>query len=68
MDNKKTFKPFIPADKVLPEFTPVSLILGIVLAVVAGYRRFLMKQHGEGKEGIYGRIVRTRTERGLSVF
>ena len=36
MDNNKTFKPFIPADKVLPEFTPVSLILGIVLAVVFG--------------------------------
>lgn len=34
--NKKEFKPFIPADKVLPEFTPVSVILGIILAVVFG--------------------------------
>lgn len=32
----KNFKPFIPADKVVPEFTATSLILGIVLAVVFG--------------------------------
>ena len=36
MDNKKEFKPFIPADKVLPEFTVTSIILGILLAVVFG--------------------------------
>lgn len=36
MDKNKTFKPFIPADKVLPEFTPVSIILGIILAIVFG--------------------------------
>lgn len=36
MDNKKEFKPFIPADKVLPEFTVTSIILGIILAVVFG--------------------------------
>ena len=36
MENKKEFKPFIPADKVVPEFTLVSLILGIILAVVFG--------------------------------
>lgn len=36
MDEKKEFKPFIPADKVVPEFTIVSLILGIILAVVFG--------------------------------
>jgi uncharacterized oligopeptide transporter (OPT) family protein len=36
MNTKKEFKPFIPADKVLPEFTPVSVILGIILAVVFG--------------------------------
>lgn len=36
MDNKKEFKPFIPADKVLPEFTVTSVILGIILAVVFG--------------------------------
>lgn len=36
MDNKKEFKPFIPADKVMPEFTATSIILGIILAVVFG--------------------------------
>jgi putative OPT family oligopeptide transporter len=36
MNEKKEFKPFIPADKVLPEFTPVSILLGIILAVVFG--------------------------------
>ncbi len=30
------FKPYIPADKVVPEFTPVSVILGVILAVVFG--------------------------------
>ena len=33
---KNDFKPFIPADKVMPEFTPTALILGIILAVVFG--------------------------------
>lgn len=36
MDNKKEFKPFIPADKVLPEFTVTSVIIGIILAVIFG--------------------------------
>ncbi len=35
-DNKTDFKPFIPADKVMSEFTPTSVILGIILAVVFG--------------------------------
>ena len=32
----KKFKPFIPAEKVMPEFTIFSVILGIILAVVFG--------------------------------
>ena len=36
MNNEKEFKPYIPADKVLPELTPVSIILGILLAVIFG--------------------------------
>ena len=36
MDEKKEFKPFIPADRVVPEMTVVSMILGIILAVVFG--------------------------------
>ena len=34
MDNKKDFKPFISADKIVPEFTFTSLFIGILLAVV----------------------------------
>lgn len=33
---KKDFQPYVPADKVLPEFTAVSIILGCILAVVFG--------------------------------
>lgn len=33
---EKTFKPFIPADRILPELTPVSIVLGILLAVLFG--------------------------------
>ncbi len=36
MEEKTEFKPFIPADKVVPEFTPVALVLGIILAVIFG--------------------------------
>ena len=30
------FKPYIPADKVVPEMTPTSIIMGLVLAVIFG--------------------------------
>lgn len=36
MNKKNDFKPFIPADKVVPEFTVTAFILGIILAVVFG--------------------------------
>ena len=36
MNDKKDFKPYISADKVLPEFTVTSIVLGIILAVVFG--------------------------------
>lgn len=35
-DTNKPFQPYIPADKVAPEFTATSIILGIILAVVFG--------------------------------
>lgn len=35
-DSKQSFKPFVPADKVVPEFTVTSVILGIILAIVFG--------------------------------
>ena len=36
MNENKNFKPVVPAHKKLPEFTPVSLMLGLLLAVVFG--------------------------------
>ena len=35
-NNKKDFKPYIPADKVVPEFTVTALLIGILLAIVYG--------------------------------
>ena len=35
-NNKKGFKPYIPADKVVPEFTVTALLIGILLAIVFG--------------------------------
>lgn len=36
MKQEKEFKPFIPADKVVPEITITSIIVGILLAVLFG--------------------------------
>ncbi len=36
MNKNQEWKPFISADKVIPEFTPMSIFLGVVLAVVFG--------------------------------
>ncbi len=36
MENKNDFKPYIPAEKVTPEITVTSIIMGILLAVVFG--------------------------------
>lgn len=36
MENKNQFKPYIPAEKVTPEFTVTSIIMGILLAVIFG--------------------------------
>ncbi len=40
MDNKATagndFKPFIPADRIMPEITPFSVLLGVIVAGVFG--------------------------------
>lgn len=36
MNENKEFKPFVPADKTMPEFTGTSILLGILLAVVFG--------------------------------
>ena len=32
MENKTDFKPYIPADKIVPEFTVTSIVIGIILA------------------------------------
>ncbi len=36
MDKKKEFKPYIPAEKVTPELTVTSVIMGVLLSVVFG--------------------------------
>lgn len=36
MNENKEFKPYIPAEKITPEFTVTSIIMGILLAVVFG--------------------------------
>lgn len=36
MSDNKDFKPFIPADKSVPEFTGTSIVLGVILAVLFG--------------------------------
>ena len=36
MKQEKSFKPFVPAERVLPEFTVASIVIGILLAVVFG--------------------------------
>lgn len=36
MENKNDFKPYVPAEKITPELTITSIIMGIVLAVVFG--------------------------------
>lgn len=36
MEEKKEFKPYIPAEKITPELTVTSVIMGIILAVVFG--------------------------------
>ena len=36
MDNKNEFKPYIPADKIVPEFTVTSALIGCLLAIVFG--------------------------------
>lgn len=36
MNEKNEFKPYIPAEKVTPEFTVTSLVMGVILAIVFG--------------------------------
>ncbi len=36
MDNKNDFKPYVPAEKITPEITVTSILMGVILAVVFG--------------------------------
>lgn len=36
MENQKNFKPYIPAEKITPEITVTSIVMGVILAVVFG--------------------------------
>ena len=50
------FKPYIPAEKSLPEFTATSVILGILLAVLFGGDVYKRQVHGG--QGVRGRAER----------
>ena len=47
MEKKNEFKPFIPADKIVPEFTVTSVILGVILAVIFGGANAYLGQIGK---------------------
>ena len=36
MDNQKEFKPYIPAERITPELTVTSIIMGVLLAIIFG--------------------------------
>lgn len=36
MDEKNSFKPYVPAEKITPEFTVTAVIMGAILAIVFG--------------------------------
>ena len=36
MDNKSNFKPYVPAEKVTPEITVTSVIMGIIVFCIMG--------------------------------
>lgn len=36
MDNKTAFKPYVPAEKITPEITVTSIIMGVLLSVIFG--------------------------------
>ena len=36
MNSTNEFKPYVPADKITPEITVTSVVMGIILAVVFG--------------------------------
>lgn len=36
MNNKQEFKPYIPAEKITPEITVTSIVMGVLLAVIFG--------------------------------
>ncbi len=36
MNENKEFKPYVPAEKITPEFTVTSIIMGVILAIVFG--------------------------------
>ncbi len=36
MDNQNNFKPYVPAERVTPEITVTSIVMGVILAVIFG--------------------------------
>ena len=42
MNNKNEFKPYVPAERITPEITVTSVVMGIILAVVFGVSNFFV--------------------------
>ncbi len=36
MENKNEFKPYVPAEKITPEFTVTSIVMGVLLSIIFG--------------------------------
>ena len=37
MNDNNEFKPYVPAEKITPEITVASIVMGVILAVVFGF-------------------------------
>ena len=50
MEDKKQFQPYIPANKVTPELTVTSIIMGILLAFLIVISTMLVNRTSEVKQ------------------
>ena len=49
-NNKNDFKPYIPADRVVPEFTVTSILIGVLLAIIFGAANAYLGLRGKGED------------------
>ena len=50
MNEKNEFKPYIPADRVMPELTVTSIVMGMLLAVIFGAANAYLGLRTEGSQ------------------